>query len=151
MELDERAGAAVRRTPARATRLVAAALTLALCAMPVGAERRYIVRDVLGSTALTSTCQLVGCNVVRGLGDPLGQLFVVTTSDLLDPLTFVTRLLAMLGVTHVEVDQLAALAEASAGEVPQALYDDRPVAYHGATVWTGYVDQPASEIVGRAR
>ena len=128
-----------------------AALVLALCAASASAEKRFIVRDALGLWGLTRSCSLLGCNVVRGLGDPLGQLFLVTTPDRVDPVTFLLRLLAQLGVVHAEVDQITVLDAGGVGEAPDALYDDREVAYHGATVWSGYLEQPGSMLVRRAQ
>ena len=54
-------------------------LVFALCAGSAHAERRYIVRDILGLSSLNLSCLLLGCSVERALGDPLGQVFLITT------------------------------------------------------------------------
>jgi hypothetical protein len=41
-------------------------------------SERIIVRDTLGIKGLQTSCLLLGCNVVQSLGDPLGQIFLVT-------------------------------------------------------------------------
>jgi subtilisin family serine protease len=125
------------------------ALLLALCAGSASAEKRYIVRDVLGLPALSTTCAILGCQVERGLGDPLGQVFLVTTPIETNAVTFVVSLLGQLGIVDAEVDQPAALRDAAADEAPPALYDDQPIDYYGATVWNGYATQPAVDLVRR--
>jgi subtilisin family serine protease len=132
-------------------RLAASVLALALCASSASAERRYIVRDLLGLSGLLNSCLLLGCSVERGLGDPTGQLFLIVTDRETNPLTFVSLLLSQLGVVHAEVDQLAGVTAAPAYQAPAALDDRRPVSYHGAVVWNGYVQQPVSVIVRRAK
>ena len=51
---------------------------VALSAPPAQAQTRLVVRDSLGLPGLNLSCVLLGCNVVRGLGDPQGQLFLVS-------------------------------------------------------------------------
>ena len=46
-------------------------------------QSRLIVRDAKGLTDLSFLCPLLGCNVIRGLGDPLQQVFVVAPTGLL--------------------------------------------------------------------
>ena len=53
-------------------------LLAALCAPAAQAQTRLIVRDSLGLPGINLTCLLTGCKVVTGLGDPNGQLFLVT-------------------------------------------------------------------------
>ena len=128
-------------------RLAVAALLVLLWAGPASAERRYIVRDTLGLTGLTGTCLLLGCTIENALGDPLNQVFVITTPIETNALAFIASLLGHLGIVSVEVDQLALVHDASADSPPAALYDSTPVSYHGSTVRRGYVEQPAVEIV----
>jgi subtilisin family serine protease len=125
-------------------RFGAVVLLVALTTTSALAERRYIVRDTLGLTGLTNGCLRLGCTVERALGDPLDQLFLVTSPLHLDLLA---DLLDLLGVVHVEVDQLVAVDDAQATEAPASLYDDTPVGYHGSMVWNGYLTQPAVDIV----
>ena len=56
------------------------------------APTRLIVRDSLGLPGINFTCVVLGCNVVRGLGDPQGQLFLITFPPILNPVTSLLRL-----------------------------------------------------------
>src|ERR1700735_4037396 len=40
---------------------------------------RLVVRDKLGLNGIVNLCNLLNCSMIRGLGDPQGQLFVVQT------------------------------------------------------------------------
>ena len=53
-------------------------LLTSLCAPALQAQTRVIVRDSLGLPGINLSCLLTGCKVVTGLGDPDGQLFLVT-------------------------------------------------------------------------
>jgi subtilisin family serine protease len=112
------------------------------------ADTRIIVRNTLGSFAMNTTCLLLGCTVQRGLGDPNSQLFLVTVPSILNPVTFILKLLLQPGIVGVEIDQNSKVTAASAGSVPPALTDNAPYNYYGATVKHGYVFQPATSIVG---
>jgi subtilisin family serine protease len=52
-----------------------------------------------------------------------------------------------LGVVSVELDVKGSILQGGSASAPPALYDTAPVNYYGATVWNGYVNQPASQIV----
>lgn len=119
-----------------------------LSATPVHAQSRFIVRDTLGLNALKTSCSLLGCSVNWGLGDSQGQVFLVTTSSLINPQTFLGALLNTLGVTDAEPDLLGKTLGASVGAVPSSLYDTTPINYYGTTVREGYVNQIANQIVG---
>ena len=43
---------------------------ISLSATPAHAQARLVVRDSLGLSGLNLLCPLLGCQVVRGLGDP---------------------------------------------------------------------------------
>jgi hypothetical protein len=121
------------------------------------ADNRFIIRSTLDLQTLQTVCNppLLPpiCTVVGELGDPLGQLVLITSSldqeDLLDlpgnPL----------GIVHAEVDQLLNLFPVGALNVlpstlPADLMSDRtPVPYpsSGGTVWNSYANQPAARIV----
>lgn len=59
--------------------VICALLLFGLLSAPAAqAQTRLIVRDSLGLPGLNLTCALLGCQVLHGLGDPQGQLFVVT-------------------------------------------------------------------------
>ena len=116
------------------------------------APARYIVRDTSGLLGLNLTCLLFGCKVLEGLGDPNGQLFVVTTSSLLSPVLFLTNLLDGAGVADAEPDQtVKTMSYATVSSVPAYLTDNAPVQYYGSTVWHGYVAQTPNLIVNTAK
>jgi subtilisin family serine protease len=111
------------------------------------AQQRVIVRDTLGLGGLKITCLILNCNVALNLGDPSGQLFLVTVDDSVNLNLLLTHLLNQIGVIDAEVDNQIFLIGAKAGPIPESLTDRTPLAYYGAPVWNGYVHQPASEIV----
>src|SRR5712692_9385033 len=90
-----------------------------LCA--AHAQARLVVRDSLGLPGINLTCQLLGCNVVRGLGDPQGQLFVVTFPSILNPVTALLKLNLQLGIVDAEIDQVVNTQAAYAGPAPSYL------------------------------
>ncbi len=118
-----------------------------LCAPPAHAQARLVVRDSLGLSGINLTCQLLGCNVVRGLGDPQGQLFLVTFPSILNPVTALLKLNLQLGIVDAEIDQVVNTQAADAGPAPSYLTDEKPTSYYGATVWHGYVAQPANQLI----
>jgi subtilisin family serine protease len=111
------------------------------------AQTRVIVRDSLGLPGVNLSCLLVGCNVVTGLGDPNGQLFLVTFPAILDPVTDLLRLSLQTGILSVEIDQLVSTQQAYATGTPSYLTDEQPVSYYGATVWHGYIAQPGNQLI----
>ncbi len=117
------------------------------CAPSAQAQTRLVVRDSLGLSGINLTCLLLGCNVVRGLGDPQGQLFLVTFPSILDPVTCLLRLNLQLGIVDVEIDQAVKTLDAYAGPAPSYLTDKTPTSYYGATVWHGYIAQPANTLI----
>src|SRR4051812_46150201 len=120
-------------------------LTLGTAA-PASATQRLIVRNSGGLLGILNACGQLGCQVEGGLGDPLGQVFLVSTNDNL--VTFLLRLVFnTLGITHVEPDQNTQLLSAKAGAVPPSLLDQTLVPYYSSTVWHGYINQPANWIV----
>src|SRR5690348_12721081 len=114
------------------------------------AQSRLIVRDSLGLPGINATCLLLGCNVVNAIGDPQGQLFVVNFG-LLSPLTAILELKLQLGIVDVEIDQTVKTLYATAGPAPSYLTNETPTKYYGATVWQGYVNQPAKQLIRLAR
>ena len=112
---------------------------------------RYIVRDAKGLLGLNLTCLVFGCKVLEGIGDPDGQLFVVTTSSLLSPVVFLTQLLSGAGITNVEPDQSVSTQSTTVGATPDYLTDKTAVSYYGATVWEGYVIQTPNQIINTAQ
>ena len=114
-----------------------------LCAPAAQAQTRLIVRDSLGLPGINLTCLLTGCKVVTGLGDPDGQLFLVTFPPILNPVTGLLRLNLQTGILSVEIDQTVNTQQANAGSAPSYLTDKAPVSYYGTTVWHGMWPSPA--------
>ena len=127
--------------------VVTAAIGLGLFSGTAAADTRLIVRDSLGLNGLNLSCLLLGCKVQGSLGDPQGQLFLVTFPSLLDPITCLLKLDLQLGIVSVELDQTVHTSGADAGPPPPYLTDEAPVAYYGSTVWHGYVTQPAVGLI----
>src|ERR1035438_4163273 len=124
---------------------------VAFCAPVAQAQTRLIVRDSLGLPGLNLTCLLTGCKVVGGLGDPNGQLFLVTFPPILNPITALLRINLQTGILSVEVDQTVKTLPSYASSDPSYLTDEAPTAYYGATVWHGYLAQPANQLVRTAQ
>jgi len=135
-----------------------AILVALLWATPARADNSFIVRSTLSLQALRTACNplLVApiCTVVSGLGDPLGQLFVITSPlDLNGLLNLVGN---PLGIVDAEVNQLLNLVNLTnlvPSSIPSALLQDRnstpyPVGSTTQTAWNSYVNQPAASIVG---
>lgn len=113
--------------------------------MAVGSAQttnRYIARVDGGATVIQTICALLGCNVEWSLGDPKGEVFLVTDTSS----NFLDTLLQQTAVIDAEPDLLSSL-QSSSNSVPPALYDSTPVDYYGTIVPQGYVDQPATQII----
>jgi subtilisin family serine protease len=121
-------------------------LLTAFCAPVAEAQTRLIVRDSLGLGTLNLTCLLTGCKVIGGLGDPNGQLFLITFPSILNPVTALLKINLQLGIVSAEIDQVVNTQAAYAGPAPSYLSDQKPTSYYGATVWHGYVAQPATQL-----
>ncbi len=122
-------------------------LLVSACAPPAQAQTRLIVRDSLGLPGINLTCLLTGCKVVTGLGDPNGQLFLVTLPAILNPVTALLKLNLQAGILSVELDQVVKQQEAYSTGAPSYLTDSVPFSYYGATVWHGYVAQPGNQLI----
>lgn len=108
---------------------------------------RLIVSDSNGLLGLQQTCSLLGCAVTESLDGSGNSLFLISRGNLLSPVDFLLQLLQSPGVLDVEVDLPLHLQQSAAPTPPSALFDEAPVSYFGATVWRGYLTQPAAEIV----
>ncbi len=125
---------------------IAAVLLLACMIAPTAsAQTRILVRDNLGLLSLKSTCLLLGCTVQYGLGDPSGQVFLVTAPLTINPLNLLRSLQLSLGIVDAEID--IKLHTSQSGSVPAALNDQSPINYYGQTVMDGYVNQPATQMI----
>ena len=123
-------------------------LAMFLWATPARADNNIIIRTTLSQSALQAACSLpTVCTLVRSLGDPLNQLFLITS-----PLN-VSGLLGLagnpLGIVDAEVDQVLSLIGPAVSVLPPppALLQMTTVNYCGGTVWTGYATQPAADVV----
>src|SRR6266481_4760283 len=124
-------------------------LVALLWAAPAKADTSVIVRTTAGLSALQLFCKLPTiCSVVGPLGDPSGQVFLVTT-----PLTFTnfqSLLGGLTGFVDAEVNQVLNLVGANLvpASIPSTLMSDRSsVSYGGTNVWNSYANQTASGIV----
>jgi hypothetical protein len=120
-------------------------------ANPVG--NRYIVRTTGGLLNLHALCLLNLCQILEPLDGTANQLFLIGGSSGQDPNLIVALLRAVPGVLSVELDQLVNVATgaATATTPPPSLVDTTPVRYYESTVWEGYVDQPATQIIHLAQ
>src|SRR5437588_122592 len=122
------------------------------------ADNRFIVRTTLDLETLQTVCNppllTPICTVVRGLGDPGGQLFLITS-----PLDLDGLLDLPLGIVDAEADQLLSLFPIGSlntmpptwpTDLTNLLSDRTPVHYPDTrgTVWNSYAIQPAAKIVG---
>jgi len=157
-------------------RLITILLGLALWATPGAAQllpipilpgptsnntpQRYIVRAPGGINCdsmcvVQKLCRLIGgCPLLEPLGDPLSQVFVISTSVVDDVLY---GLLDLLGIVHIEIDRLISLLPVSPlisdatqppGGLPGGLSDRALVQFYASKVWNGYASQPAANVVG---
>jgi subtilisin family serine protease len=119
-------------------------LFLAILSAPVQAQK-VIVRDSLGSGALQATCFLLNCSVIESVDGSLGQVFLVAAPANVSLTTFLLRLTGQLGIVDAEPDLL--LHVMGSLSAPNGLYDTTPVNYFGTSVWNGYANQPAVQII----
>jgi subtilisin family serine protease len=122
------------------------AVVCLLTAFASTAQQRFIVRTPLGEVLLKTTCTLLGCKVLGGLGDPVNQVFLITIPNLLNAGAILTSLTQLAGLTSSEVDQIARIADSSRA-IPDALYRSEPVSYFGSSERYGYVYQPAVAVI----
>lgn len=111
---------------------------------------RLIVRDSLGLVNLLGLCSLLGCTVQYGLGDPQGELFLVTT-NLLNVTGLIGSLKLNLGIVDVELDQPVHTLGAYAGPAPSYLSDTKATSYYGTSVWHGYLAQTPNALINTAK
>jgi subtilisin family serine protease len=116
---------------------------------PAVAEHRFLVRTSLRLPDLQLTCLLHACSVVRSLDGTLNQLYLVTTSDLIDPNMFLGLLRLLPGIVDAELDRLLTIGAglATLTTPPPELLQTTSVSYYGVLVWQGYAVQPAAQII----
>jgi subtilisin family serine protease len=122
-------------------------LLLAVSGRSATAQNRIIIRDTLGQFALQTTCLLLGCTVNEGIDGTLGQVFLITPPLNVNLPVFLTNLLHQLGVADAEPDQLLNVMQSQPLTAPSGLWDTTPVSYYGTTVWHGYANQPAVQLI----
>jgi subtilisin family serine protease len=113
-------------------------------------QQGLIVRDSQGESSLTRLCSSLGCNVVRGLGDPQQQVFLVVPVGV-SLNTLLQSLQGQANIVDAEIDQLVSLESPALSLIPAGLFDTTLVDYYGASLWEGYVNQPANVIVRTAQ
>jgi subtilisin family serine protease len=119
-------------------------------AKPAAAQNRYIVRSTGGLSSVLNLCNLLKCQVQGGLDGPVGQTFLVTsTNNLLGNLVngVLTLVQSLLGIVSVEADHFLPIPQAPHGNIASGLYDSAPVNYYGSIAWHGYTAQPATQII----
>src|SRR6266436_1842754 len=134
----------------RITIIVAMIVLMLGVANPAAAQNRYIVRTTGGLSSVLNLCNLLGCQVQGGLDGPVGQNFLVTSSNniLVNIVNGAVNLVeSLLGIVSIEADRLMPIPQPSLSSIPSGLYDTAPVNYYGATVWHGYAAQPAAQII----
>lgn len=120
-------------------------LLLAIPGTPAEAQSNVIVRDSLGQAMLQTTCLLLNCSVIEGVDGSLGQVFLVAAPTNVSLTTFLQELTGQLGIVDAEPDLALHVMQSQAA--PSGLYDTTPVNYYGTSVWDGYVNQPAAQII----
>jgi subtilisin family serine protease len=123
-----------------------------LLSQPTG----VIVRTNLGLAGLQAACLSNGCTVTESLDGSQGQLFLVQPQQGLLPDVLASVLRLVDGILDAEPDQLVVIPPntstgAFQATIPNYLYDEAPVNYFGATVWDGYVNQPAAWMIQSAK
>jgi subtilisin family serine protease len=120
-------------------------LFLAVLSAPAEAQTHVIVRDSLGQGALQTTCFLLNCSVIESVDGSLGQVFLVAAPVNVSLTGFLQELTGQLGIVDAEPDLLLHLMQSLTA--PNGLYDTTPVNYYGTSVWDGYANQPAVQII----
>lgn len=117
----------------------------------LGQPQAVIVRTNLGLAGLQNACLANGCTVVRSL-DGGNQLYLVKPAQGLIPSVLAAVLRLVNGILDAEPDQLLTIPPSTTNQpyqttAPTNLWDQTPVNYFGTTVWNGYVNQPAAQII----
>ncbi|MHB8413511.1 MAG: S8 family peptidase [Candidatus Acidiferrales bacterium] len=111
-----------------------------------------IVRTDLGVLGLQTVCLLNGCTVTGSIDGNLGQVFLVTPNPGLLPDVLASTLRLVTGILDAETDHVLVIPPNTTGQpyqtlIPTYLFDQNPVNYFGTTVWNGYANQPAAQII----
>jgi subtilisin family serine protease len=124
-------------------------ISFVLAAVPAFGEQDLIVRTSpgVGLKGLQNICLPLLCNVVQTLDGSNNQLFLVQPSLLSDVTSLLNSLLGAPGVVAAEPDQLLSMPGMPQNEIPNGLYYKSLLQFYGSAAWTGFVQQPAMEIV----
>ena len=125
--------------------LLGCLLFLAIASAPSQAQSHVIVRSSQGQVALETTCFLLNCSVIEGVDGSLGQVFLVAAPSNVSLTTFLHELTSQVGIVDAEPDLVLHVMQAQTA--PSGLYDTTPVNYYGTSVWDGYANQPAVQII----
>jgi subtilisin family serine protease len=125
--------------------LLCCLVLFAVPSAPVEAQSHVIVRDSLGQGALQTTCFFLNCSVVESVDGSVGQVFLVAAPVNVPLTTFLQELTGQLGIVDAEPDLLLHVMQSLSA--PNGLYDTTPVNYYGTSVWNGYANQPAAQII----
>ena len=117
----------------------------ALGAKPAEAQNRYIVETSGGLGSVLNLCSLLGCQVEGSLDGPIGQTFLVTSTNLISGV--LNFLESLLGIKSIEQDRLLPIPIHPFNTIPPGLSDTTPVNYYGSVVSHGYAAQPAAQII----
>src|SRR5262249_25264996 len=120
-------------------------LLVATLGAPAEAQSHVIVRSSLGQGALQATCLLLNCSIIEGVDGSIGQVFLVAVPTNVSLATFLQELTGQIGIVDAEPDLVLQVMQAQTA--PSGLYDTTPVNYYGTSVWDGYVNQPAAQII----
>jgi len=126
------------------------AAMMMVAAKPAGAQQRYIVRTTGGLNSVLNLCLSANCQVQGSLDGPVGQTYLVTTTDnILQSLVggVVNVLEALLGIQSIEADRALPIPLPPVNNAPYGLTDTTPVSYFGTVVTHGYAAQPAGQII----
>jgi hypothetical protein len=115
-------------------------------------SNRLIVRTT-DANGLKQQCLLLNCKVLAPIDGTFNSLFVVVAPNGLDPNIMLAMVRALPGVVDAELDQVVNVVSggATATDPPPSLVNTTPVNYYGSTVWSGYVNQPATQMIALAQ
>jgi subtilisin family serine protease len=110
---------------------------------------RYIVRTTGGLLNLPLLCKLGLCTTIQSIDGVGNQIFLLAGPSNQDTNLILNILRAIPGVVDAELDQIVNVATggAEATTPPPSLVNTTPVQYYGSTAWSGYVNQPATELI----
>jgi len=128
-------------------RLLLVTVLFALFTQQAWSDQRFIVRVSAGLPAIQRICALLACSVIRGIDGSQGRVFLVTTSNFVNPDIFLLVLRNQFGVSNAEPDKLERLPSGPVSSVPPGVLDSRPFYFFGGDVWNGYAAQPSAQII----